>query len=195
MDEKPNIFQHQGGSESDIPGMAFSWSLFWADLLRMAESCQPLMKEKPWLWIVSGFSLCFSDQVLWELVPSPIDNLPAFESLVDIRQDTTFRSPYALRDPHPGPITWQSPSLFHVGNIIHEASHHYGTKDLANMASWMGWAGWFFSVWNNGPFRNYTGDTTWDIQWGGMMVDWIGVSVPQWPCPLQVSELWCSIQV
>eukprot|EP00435_Cladocopium_sp_Y103_P026187 s4332_g6.t1 len=32
---------------------------------------------------------------------------------------------------HICPITWQSPSLFHVGNIIHEASHHYGTKDLA----------------------------------------------------------------
>eukprot|EP00438_Fugacium_kawagutii_P005801 Skav203230 [mRNA] locus=scaffold2292:408391:409701:+ [translate_table: standard] len=43
---------------------------------------------------------------------------------------------YQFSDPqqyviHICPIAWQSPSMFHVGNIIHEASHHYGTKDLA----------------------------------------------------------------
>ncbi|CAE7155594.1 unnamed protein product [Symbiodinium pilosum] len=32
---------------------------------------------------------------------------------------------------HVCPVAWKESSMFHVGNIIHEASHHYGTKDLA----------------------------------------------------------------
>lgn len=32
---------------------------------------------------------------------------------------------------HMCPVSWESQWMFHVGNIVHEASHHYGTKDLA----------------------------------------------------------------
>jgi hypothetical protein len=62
------------------------------------------------------------------------------------------------------------------------------------MASWMVWAGWFFFRLKQWTFQ--------ELYWGynlGYTVGWydggLGVSVPQWQCPLQVSELWCSIQV
>lgn len=155
----------------------------------MAESCQPLI-QKPWLnW--RGFPWN-SDQVLWEQVPSPIDNLPAFESLVDICQDTTSRSPsstWSTFVPSPGSrplcFTWATSFMKPLITMV---------PKIWLMASWMVWAGWFFFRLKQWTFQ--------ELYWGynlGYTVGWydggLGVSVPQWQCPLQVSELWCSIQV